>query len=51
MSRASSIAALCISLQNILFSAPSAMMLGSFLSISVVDSERRPLVRRIWTFV
>ena len=51
MSRASSIAALCISDQNILSVARSAIVPMSFDLLSVEVRFRRPLIRRIWTFV
>ena len=41
----------CISDQNILFVAPSATTPMSLLPVNVDDSERRPLMRRIWIFV
>jgi hypothetical protein len=51
MSSASSMASLCISDQNILLVAPSAIIDGSFLPMRLVLSVRRPLTRRIWIFV
>ena len=50
-SSASSIAALCISDQNILFVAPSAAVPKSFVPLSAEVRLRSPLMRRIWIFV
>src|SRR6056297_147095 len=51
MSTANSIAALCISDQNILLVAPRAIVPMSPLPESVADRLRRPLIRRIWILV